>query len=69
MKPIEHNRDYYLENDRVIFTAAFHVKRGSCCGNGCRHCPYTKPHKRGNTQLQEHVTRNTNSPENGGSET
>ncbi|MES2853673.1 MAG: DUF5522 domain-containing protein, partial [Bacteroidota bacterium] len=18
----------------------FHLKRGNCCGNGCRHCPY-----------------------------
>lgn len=32
--------DYYLENGLVIFTAAYHLKRGSCCGSGCRHCPY-----------------------------
>jgi 2-iminoacetate synthase ThiH len=51
MKPIEINKDYYLEKDRVIFTAAFHIKRGSCCANECRHCPYTKPRKKGNTQL------------------
>ncbi|MGD0902046.1 MAG: DUF5522 domain-containing protein [Terracidiphilus sp.] len=24
----------------MVFTAAFHLKRGSCCGSGCRHCPY-----------------------------
>ena len=23
-----------------VFTAAFHVERGTCCESGCRHCPY-----------------------------
>lgn len=32
--------DYYVENGRWVFTAAFHLKRGHCCGSGCRHCPY-----------------------------
>jgi hypothetical protein len=32
--------DYYFENGNVVFTAAYHLKRGSCCGNGCRHCPF-----------------------------
>jgi len=32
--------DYYLENGAWVFTAAYHRKRGYCCGNVCRHCPY-----------------------------
>lgn len=24
----------------AVFTAAFLARRGSCCGAGCRHCPY-----------------------------
>lgn len=32
--------DYYLEGACLVFTAAYHLKRGSCCGSGCRHCPY-----------------------------
>ena len=33
--------DYYLDDGgNMVFTAAYHLKRGSCCGNGCRHCPY-----------------------------
>jgi len=32
--------DYYLENGLLVFTAAYHLKRGYCCGSGCRHCPY-----------------------------
>ena len=32
--------DYYVENGRWVFTAAFLRRRGYCCGSGCRHCPY-----------------------------
>jgi hypothetical protein len=32
--------DYYFENGLMVFTEAYHLKRGSCCGSGCRHCPY-----------------------------
>jgi hypothetical protein len=32
--------DYYFEGPNLVFTAAYHLKRGSCCGSGCRHCPY-----------------------------
>ena len=36
----ERFQDYYMEDGRRVFTAHFHLKRGQCCGNGCRHCPY-----------------------------
>lgn len=32
--------DYTIEAGRWVFTAAFHLKRGHCCGSGCRHCPF-----------------------------
>jgi hypothetical protein len=32
--------DYYLENSNYVFKPFFHLKRGSCCSNNCRHCPY-----------------------------
>lgn len=33
--------DYYLdENNRFVFTEYYLLKRGYCCQNGCRHCPY-----------------------------
>jgi hypothetical protein len=32
--------DYYFEGQNLVFTAAYLLKRGSCCGSGCRHCPY-----------------------------
>jgi len=32
--------DFYIENGFVVLTEQYHLRRGSCCGNGCRHCPY-----------------------------
>jgi tRNA (guanine-N7-)-methyltransferase len=31
---------YFLEDGRMVFTEQYHLKRGYCCGSGCRHCPY-----------------------------
>jgi hypothetical protein len=36
--------DFYFENGLMVFTAAYHLKRGYCCGSGCRHCPYRDIH-------------------------
>ena len=33
-------RDFYREGAAIVFTAAYHLRRGFCCGSGCRHCPY-----------------------------
>ena len=32
--------DYYFENGLMVLTAHFLKRRGYCCKNGCRHCPY-----------------------------
>ena len=33
--------DYYLSPEGyVIFTEKYLLKRGYCCQNGCKHCPY-----------------------------
>ena len=33
--------DFYTDDQGlVVFTAAYHLKRGHCCENNCRHCPY-----------------------------
>tara|TARA_B110000967_G_C18475952_1_gene359746 strand:- start:3 stop:167 length:165 start_codon:yes stop_codon:yes gene_type:complete len=31
---------YYLEEGLMVLTERFHLVRGNCCGNACRHCPY-----------------------------
>lgn len=32
--------DFYFEGSRMVFTAQYLGRRGFCCGNKCRHCPY-----------------------------
>ncbi|WP_187774860.1 DUF5522 domain-containing protein [Pedobacter sp. BS3] len=33
--------DYYVDkNGNFVFTSAYHLKRGYCCKNNCRHCPW-----------------------------
>lgn len=32
--------DYYFENGLMVLSGHFLKKRGYCCHNGCRHCPY-----------------------------
>ena len=31
---------YYTQNGFLVFTEKYHLRRGYCCQNGCRHCPY-----------------------------
>lgn len=42
------NEDYYTtEEGYIVFTEAYHRKRGYCCQSGCRHCPYGYDKKTG----------------------
>jgi hypothetical protein len=34
------DEDSYFDGPYLVFTEAYHRKRGYCCGSGCRHCPY-----------------------------
>lgn len=35
--------DYYInENGYHVFTEWYHLRRGECCNNNCKHCPYNK---------------------------
>lgn len=46
------DEDYYYTDDGfIVFTAAYHLKRGYCCKNGCRHCPYG--YKKADTSILE----------------
>ena len=31
---------YYDEQGYIVLTEKYHLEKGFCCGNGCRHCPY-----------------------------
>jgi hypothetical protein len=40
-KELIEGEDYYFsEQGYKVFTEKFHLKRGYCCQNGCKHCPY-----------------------------
>jgi uncharacterized protein DUF5522 len=31
---------YFDKTGLMVLTEKYHLQRGYCCGNGCRHCPY-----------------------------
>ncbi|HEY4416749.1 MAG TPA: cysteine-rich CWC family protein [Verrucomicrobiae bacterium] len=37
--------DFYFDGGSMVFTAAYHLRRGYCCDSGCRHCPYQPANK------------------------
>ncbi|HSU51029.1 MAG TPA: DUF5522 domain-containing protein [Segetibacter sp.] len=39
-KLIEGADFYYNDEGFVVMTEKYHLERGFCCGNGCKHCPY-----------------------------
>lgn len=35
------NEDYYFDpSGLMVLTEKYHLEKGFCCGNGCRHCPF-----------------------------
>ncbi|HEY0751514.1 MAG TPA: DUF5522 domain-containing protein [Chitinophagaceae bacterium] len=40
-QPFIEGEDYYFnEKGLITFTEGYLLRRGYCCGSGCRHCPY-----------------------------
>ncbi len=44
-KDLIENVDYYVDNGMWVFLEKYHLDRGYCCQNKCRHCPYKKSKK------------------------
>lgn len=41
MNKLKEGEDYYFnEAGLMVLTEKFHLKKGFCCGNVCKHCPY-----------------------------
>lgn len=41
MKNLVEGEDYYYnEQGFIVLTEKYHLQKGFCCGNGCKHCPY-----------------------------
>ncbi len=51
---VESEDFYYNEHGFIVLTAKYHLERGHCCGNGCKHCPF------------DYVMCNPNPPTEGG---
>ncbi len=37
---LEDDEYYTTPEGYIVFTEKYHLKRGYCCKNGCKHCPY-----------------------------
>ncbi|MFI5149818.1 MAG: DUF5522 domain-containing protein [Bacteroidia bacterium] len=44
---------YYTEEGYLVFTEQYHLRRGYCCQNGCKHCPYGYNRKTGKFDLKK----------------
>ena len=41
MKELKEGEDYYYNEDGyIVLTEKYHLTKGYCCGNGCRHCSF-----------------------------
>ncbi len=50
---LEEGIDYYLSPEGYrVMTEGYLTRRGYCCANGCRHCPYWPKAVKGNTRLK-----------------
>jgi hypothetical protein len=38
----EKDEYYFTPEGYIVFTEKHHLKRGYCCQNNCRHCPWRK---------------------------
>jgi len=64
MNELVENEDFYWEGGFMVFTRLYHLKRGYCCGSGCRHCPYDPRWTSGGTTIarEEPFTASQNEP-------
>lgn len=44
---LDEDEFYYSLEGYIIFTEKYLLKRGYCCKNGCKHCPYGYDKKKG----------------------
>lgn len=40
IRELTEGEHYYFEGGLMVLTESYHLARGYCCGNACRHCPY-----------------------------
>ncbi len=53
---LEEGVDYYIDKESglMVLTSFYLKKRGYCCANRCKHCPYNPAQiQKGNSKLME----------------
>jgi len=53
MEELIEGEDFYWDGEFIVFTRAYHLRRGHCCGSGCRHCPYEPRWSQGSTVIAQ----------------
>jgi hypothetical protein len=52
LEDLDKQPPYYIdENGKTVLTSYYLRKQGKCCGSGCKNCPYTPKHIKGNFNL------------------
>lgn len=46
-RDLEPDDFYQTPEGYIVFTAKYLLKRGYCCQNGCKHCPYGFDRRKG----------------------
>ncbi|MFN0108778.1 MAG: DUF5522 domain-containing protein [Blastocatellia bacterium] len=59
MEQLIEGEDFYWEDGFLVFTRKYHLQRGSCCGSGCRHCPYEPRWTKGGTEATAQPSNST----------
>jgi len=47
-----------MDNIKIVFTTEYHLKRGCCCKNGCKHCPYDMRLRKFSESFNESINTN-----------
>lgn len=47
--------DYILIDGKIVLTEVYLMKRGACCGSGCKNCCYDPSATKGNRVLRKDV--------------
>ena len=62
INPLHRSGDSYWQDGKMVMTEEYHIKRGSCCGSRCKHCPFWPQHLKLNKELRSDIYNNDGGP-------
>ena len=54
---------YYSDEGYIIFTEAYHLKRGYCCQSLCKHCPWGFGKKKASSSADTGSSKDNSKPD------